>query len=79
VAALTDAARAARAEAFRLRCDARELRQTARTSGEITRLRARQAAATSRSLRVGEAPSPWSGLRWLRDDEALHTVLVLLD
>lgn len=80
MAPLTDDARAARERAFRLRCDARELRHTAHANGEISRFRTRKAAtATARSLRLSAAPSPWSGLRWLRDDEALHTVLLPVD
>ena len=37
------------------------------------------ALATAHARMAVPSASPWSGLSWLRDDEALHTVLVLID
>ena len=84
MAPIVDDARAARERAFRLCCDARELRHAAHAEGEISRLETRKAVAPTatapaRSLRIAATPSPWSGLMWLRDDEALHTVLLPVD
>jgi hypothetical protein len=43
-------------------------------------LRAGAMADAARRLRATLlAPSPWSSLPWRRDDDALHTTLVLLD
>jgi hypothetical protein len=87
VAALTvDAARAARAEAQRLRVDASELRLAVQRSlrlAAVWKERSRTAAATATAARVQRArpaASPWSSLEWLGgDDDELRRVLVPVD
>jgi hypothetical protein len=84
VAALTvNAARAARAEAQRLRVDASELRLAVHRSLRLAAARketAETAAATAaRTQRAGLVASPWSSLEWLGDDEELRRVLVPVD
>jgi hypothetical protein len=84
VAALTiAAAHAARAEAERLRVDASALRLAARQGHVLATARKEraeaEAATAARVRRAVRAASPWSGLAWLREDEALDRVLVALD
>jgi hypothetical protein len=79
---ILDEARAAREEAQRLRADSHELRRASRASIRTNKLRKASAAAalaTARTRLAVPSASPWSGLSWLRDDEALHNVLVLVD
>jgi O-glycosyl hydrolase len=82
VAALILAARAARAEARRLRIDSAGLRFAARATaqtGETRIARATQQASVTRARRAIPIASPWSGLAWLRDDESLERILLPID
>jgi hypothetical protein len=79
---IIDAARSARADAQRLRADTDGLKLTLRASSRASKARIERAKAAAEIARVRRAvpcASPWSGLRWLRDDEALHTALVPVD
>jgi hypothetical protein len=80
VAPLIDAARAARAEAERLRRESAELRLALRWNKQIAGARTRQAATVAAGVRR-QVPmaSPWSGLLWLREDDSLDQILVPLD
>ena len=75
-----DAARAAREEAERLRVDSRTLRLAVRQNLCLATARmARaetEAATAARMRRTVPAASPWSTLRWLREEDALDRVLV---
>jgi hypothetical protein len=77
--ALIEAARAARAEAERLRVDARSLRAATHASTEAVRAKTAQtaaAAAVAEETRPRTLPSAWSSLHWRREDPELEHVLV---
>ena len=82
MAALTvDSARAVRAESRRLCVDSRDLRVAAQLNHRlaIERKERAEAATACRASRSVHGSSPWSRLDWLRDEEALSDVLVLVD
>jgi hypothetical protein len=80
VALSIDAARTARAEARRLRVDSRDLRVAAAENHRLATARKERAeAAISRAGRAFPVASPWSRLEWLREDDALSRVLILVD
>ena len=75
-----DAARAARAEAQRLRVDSVGLRVAVEENLRLaTSGKERAEAATARAGRAVPVTSPWSRLEWLRADDELSHVLVLVD
>ena len=80
---ITSKAAETRLEAKALRAHSTALRRAAHANSDAAHTRALRSVAiadTARRLRTTLlAPSPWSGLMWLHDDEALHTTLVLLD
>jgi hypothetical protein len=80
VALSIGAARAARAEARRLRVDSRDLRVAAEQNHRLAA--AGKERAEAETARVGctlPVTSPWSRLEWLREDDALSHVLVVVD
>ena len=72
------AGRSARADAQRLRAEPSDPEFTLRL-GSARMERSQAAAEAARVRRSIPHASPWSGLQWLSDDEALHTVLVPVD
>ena len=81
MAPLPSGARAARADAMRLRNEAQTLKLAVRDSlaGSRERLeRAQVAADRARAKRDEPQPSPWSELRWIQTYEALELTLVPL-
>ena len=79
MAALIPDARAARAEAERLRRESAMLKVAARASASHSREQLRSAeSAVDRSRRRWDEPlpSPWSTLHWSSDHDALAAVLV---
>jgi hypothetical protein len=79
VAALSiHAALAARAEAQRLRVDW-GVGVPAEQNRLATARKERAEAATARAGRAVPVTSPWSRLEWLREDDELSHVLVLVD
>lgn len=82
VALIVDEARAAREEARQLRSDSIELKLLMRSNSRIAEARTTRAwatAAVARARRSVPMASPWSGLRWLHEDEELNRVLVSID
>jgi hypothetical protein len=80
VALSIGAARAAREEAQRLRVDSLGLRVAAKENLRLASAgKGRAEAAAARASRVIPLASPWSRLEWLREDDALSQVLVLVD
>lgn len=80
-ALIVESARSTRADARLLRSRAMELRLDARSGVELSRQRLRKAhleAARALEHRDARLPSPWSGLLWTRDGEALDRTLVPL-
>jgi hypothetical protein len=76
------AARAARADAGRLRSEALELKLALR--GNLASSRDRLARAQletdrARARRAIPHASPWSGLHWLLEDESLERTLLPVD
>jgi hypothetical protein len=81
VAALIEAARAARLEAQRLRTEERRLRIKLRANRAIQdeMMAAAAAAAAARAVqRERTLPSPWSELQWRHADLQLEQTLVAL-
>jgi hypothetical protein len=80
VAALIEAARAARLEAQRLRTEERRLRIKLRANRAIQdEMMAAAAAAAARAVqRERTLPSPWSELQWRHADLQLEQTLVAL-
>jgi len=80
VAVSIDAARAARAEARRLRVDSQGLRVAVHQNLRVaTAGKERAEAATARLSGLVPVASPWSRLEWLREVDDLSRVLVLVD
>lgn len=84
MAALIDAARAARAEAHRLRMDERRLQARMHenlASRDDWLGRAGESASIARGTKSAGVllPSPWSSLMWRSDDEELGSALVPVD
>lgn len=82
MAQVNDSARAARADATRLRHESQELRFAVR--GNLARSRQRLGKAQleadrARARRAVPHASPWSGLHWLLEDESLETILLPVD
>ena len=82
MAEVRSAARAARADASRLRNQAQGLKFAVR--GKLARSRqqlgeAQMTADTVRARRAVPCASPWSGLHWLLEDESLETILLPVD
>ena len=81
MAPLTSGARAARADAGRLRDEAQELKLMVRGSLAASRerlQRAQVAADRARAKRDEPQPSPWSDLHWSQTYETLERTLVPL-
>ncbi|HKC77306.1 MAG TPA: hypothetical protein VKB70_02855 [Gaiellaceae bacterium] len=81
MASLIADARAARAEARRLRVEAMSLKLALRRSESCSlerRHKAEVALAQVRDCRALGLPSPWSTVRWLYEDEELEHTLVPL-
>jgi hypothetical protein len=81
VAPLKSGARAARANAARLRSEAEGLKLAVRGSLACSRERletAQSAADDARAKRDEPLPSPWSELRWTQSYETLEQTLVPL-
>jgi hypothetical protein len=77
-----EAARVAREESKRLRSDTAVLKFAMRSRTRTAEERTAQAEAAAASLNARRATpvtSPWSGLRWLFEDESLDRALVPLD
>ncbi len=75
-------ARLARADARRLRADSSQLRLAVRSNARLaeTRMaRASDAMAVTRERLAVPVASPWSGLRWRREDETLERILMSVD
>ena len=73
----------ARLESQELRATSNALHRTTRANLATAYWRRRRAQAVAEATRHVRsslvAPSPWSGLPWRRDDDALRTVLVPVD
>ena len=79
---ILESARSARKESRRLRSDMGELRLTMRSNRRIAERRLATAAtvmAVTRARRAIPCASPWSGLHWLLEDDALERILLPVD
>jgi hypothetical protein len=83
VALIVEAAQSARREAGQIRDESIALRRATHANVRLAHeqtTRARAVTAAGTRLRLAQSvASPWSGLRWRRDDEALQTALVPVD
>jgi hypothetical protein len=74
-----EAARGARAEARRLRVDSQGLKVAAKRNLRLASTGKKRAdAEAARAGRTVAVTSPWSRLEWLREDDELSHVLVLV-
>jgi len=79
---IVEAARSARRESARLRSEGAELKLTMRARSRTARERTAKTEATAATLCARRAvpfASPWSGLQWLFEDEALERILLPVD
>jgi len=79
---IVEAARKARRESERLRSEGAELRLAVRAQSRTARERTAETEATVATLTARRAvpfASPWSGLQWLFEDEALERILLPVD